>query len=258
MITGVTLDGVHRYCMPESLIPGKGTNGFGLYNEFGIEEPVGYFYAAVGEKFPKLGVGLLTKYEEDDYKFFENYQTDEFERIIHKSESSITFEVNPKECRGYAARQIKAVSIDENRMKISHMLENTGTKPIVTTEYSHNFVAIDNNPIGPEHLLRFSFDIDMDREVEVFDVRGKELKWKHPAKEEFYCRFNSLPKECGQFWELIYEPSGAGLREKVNFPIERAAIWGTSHVASPEFFIKLNVDPGEKVCWEREYEFFKR
>ncbi|MFD1908517.1 hypothetical protein ACFSQ7_37740 [Paenibacillus rhizoplanae] len=59
-ITGVTLEqGGHTFCVPESLVPGQGTGGIGLCNEFGISRAIGYEDAAAGEWFPKFGIGLL-------------------------------------------------------------------------------------------------------------------------------------------------------------------------------------------------------
>lgn len=64
-ITQVTLEqGKHMFCVPESLVPGQGTGGIGLCNEFSISRAIGYDDAEVGEWFPKPGVGLLQKQED--------------------------------------------------------------------------------------------------------------------------------------------------------------------------------------------------
>jgi len=69
-ITQITLDHAVTFCVPERLEKGVGTGGVGLSNEFGIDQPLGYDEVKVGQQFPKIGVGLLTKASESDYDFF--------------------------------------------------------------------------------------------------------------------------------------------------------------------------------------------
>src|SRR5512135_3483133 len=66
-VTQVTLDGKHTYCIPESLVPGEGSGGIGLCNEFGIDSPVGFDETKPGDLFPKIGIGLLTRLDKPDY-----------------------------------------------------------------------------------------------------------------------------------------------------------------------------------------------
>jgi len=51
-ITKIVLDNKYSFCAPESEIPGQGSGGFGLCNEFGINTPIGYDEAKPQEKFP--------------------------------------------------------------------------------------------------------------------------------------------------------------------------------------------------------------
>jgi hypothetical protein len=69
-IRQVTLkQGLHTFCTAESLVSGKGTGGIGLCNEFGNDLPVGYDEAPSGSKYPKIGVGLLTRRDSGRYDF---------------------------------------------------------------------------------------------------------------------------------------------------------------------------------------------
>jgi hypothetical protein len=256
MITEIILDGKHSFCMPESLIPGIGTDGQGLYNEFGIESPIGYDEAAVGEKFPKLGIGLLTRYEHGTYKFSKPYEIEPFKANISSGEHHVTFDVLPLECRGYAARLIKTITIKENSLKIDYCLENTGTKAIKTTEYCHNFVGINEKAIGADYEMKFSFTLNPDREQKTFKAKENKISWDKPVEEEFYCKFIDLPEGNNASWELIHKSSGVGMRETVNFRLHDFAIWGRPHVVSPEAFINIDLAPGESMKWERVYEFF--
>ena len=55
----ITLDGRINYCSQEAVGDNKGTEGIGLCNEFGIHTPIGYDDTAVGDYFPKIGIGFL-------------------------------------------------------------------------------------------------------------------------------------------------------------------------------------------------------
>ncbi|HOA98159.1 MAG TPA: hypothetical protein PKK29_10340, partial [Acetivibrio saccincola] len=58
------------------------------------------------------------------------------------------------------------------------------------------------------------------------------------------------------YWELVFEPLKAGVREYSNFNVKSLALWGTTHVISPEVFIDVNIQPGKIQKWARKYEFF--
>ena len=256
MISQVTLDDRNTFCVKESLISGIGTNGVGLSNEFGIEEPIGYEEAKVGGKFPKLGVGLLTKVEETDYKFHVDYDIEPFSISFIKEGDNIRFLTDTKKCGGYEFKQSKTISIKDNSLKISYWLENVGTKPISTTEYIHNFLGINNHPIGPEYKLRLSKGLEVEDLPKGFINNSNEISLNKEVGNEFYFKTKSLKMGKGQFWELIHEPSAVGVRETVDFVIERFAVWGRPHVISPEAFVKIDIKPGEIKEWSREFDFF--
>jgi hypothetical protein len=131
-ITGIVLDGKHSFCMPESLTPGQGSGGFGLCNEFGIDTPIGYDDAKPGEKFPKLGTGLLTRPDESDYFFFNKYEVTPFAIKIENDNNTALFEVDPLDCNGYAVKMTKKISVDDNKLSVDYHLENVGSKPVIT------------------------------------------------------------------------------------------------------------------------------
>ena len=61
-ITQITFDNKYTFCTEETL-DSKLVNirGRGLYNEFGISQALGYNECKPGEKFSKVGVGLIKK-----------------------------------------------------------------------------------------------------------------------------------------------------------------------------------------------------
>ncbi|CQR54537.1 hypothetical protein [Paenibacillus riograndensis] len=262
-ITGVTLlEGGHTYCVPESLVPGHGSGGMGLCNEFGISRAIGYEEAAAGEWFPKLGVGLLQKVSDEPYDFFGNYPLIPFKIEEERSAQSVTYTVQPMECRGYSIRLTKKITLLEDRLNISYLLENMGDKPLHTEEYIHNFVGINGASVGPDYELGIPAGLRVEDPesfytADLLAVSGNSLTWKAEPERPFYCKLGIWNKmDDGCFWELRHKPSGAGVRESGDFAAERMALWGEKHVISPEVFVNISILPRHSKHWSRSYQFF--
>ena len=277
-ITQVTLDRKHTFCVPESVQPGQGTGGIGLCNEFGIERAVGYDDAQPGEAFPKLGIGLLTRADDGPYRFARPHEiAHPFDIHIETLADSATFVVEPLDCRGYAARLHKRVSVSENELTIAYRLENTGRRPIATHEYCHNFVGIDGHEMGPDYRLRMPQPVAfedlsamftrqnrpsnaagrgvMQTAIAILKAEGNDLGLRSRPEHPFYRRLVGLAQTAQPQWELVHLPSGVGMRETDDFGPARMAVWGTTHVISAEMFVDIEVQPGETQTWTRRYTF---
>jgi len=291
-ITQVTLvspgGAQHTFLEPESLEPGKGTGGWGLCNEFGNDKAIGYTDAQPGESFPKLGIGLLKRPEQPQYNFMLPHELNQqFPIKIDTTENQAVFTVEPIETRGYAVRYTKTVSAHENWLEISYRLENVGSKLIDTNEYYHNFMGIDEHPIGPEYRLHFPFTIQLENFTaayrqylppllrkllpgfvldillnrmatpgnKVVKVQNTNFGFLTTPQAPFYFRPLGFAKTDGYQWELTHLPSGVQMREYDDFTPCRIAVWGTTHVVSAEIFVDINLNPGQEKTWKRRYEF---
>ncbi len=254
-ITDITLDGRHPFCVDESLVPGIGTGGRGLCNEFGIHEPIGYEEARVGECFPKLGIGLLKRTSEEEYRFWEPYEINPAPVEITSSANSISFLTRSPQCNGYGATLKKEFTVENNRMRVEYFLTNTGKKDLKTTEYIHNFLNIDGKGVGPHCLLSFSFIPYGDNKPEVFKVSENTISFKAVPDKEFYWALKGFEGSSTCSWSLIDQETGIGVKETCDFQALKVAVWGKAHVVSPEIFIELSVCPGETKSWTRSYEF---
>ncbi len=257
-IVQVTLDHQHTFCGPESPLKGHGTGGIGLCGEFGISHPVGYHDARPGEKFPKLGVGLLTRPDNDWHDFAADYEMKSFPVRTQKSDTRVVYEMDPLPCRGYEARLSKTVQIRGNTLDIFCELENVGTKPLRTREYNHNFIAINGQPVGPGYRLRFAEGIAFapDELSPLLTHSNGEICWKSPVPTDFFCPASGPFEATGPAWELIHEPTGGGMNETVDFSIAHLGLWCAPHVIAPEVFVSIDLSPGERQSWRRSYEFF--
>ena len=259
-ITQVTLDGKHTYCVPESYQPGEGTGGIGLCNEFGIDQPIGYDEVEPGDLFPKLGVGLLRRHDRSTYNFFYPYEiVQRFPVVVESGPDWARFTVEPLDCRGYAARLVKTVRLQNNSLEIAYELENVGQKALLTNEYVHNFNAIDCQLLSPDYRLRFPYRVEIEKEnargMEVVDLQGEEMCISRTPTQAFYFRTQGFSQGAAPQWELTLPGSGVGLCEIDDFAPLRVGVWGTSHVISVEIFNEVSVQPGQVQKWTRRYEF---
>jgi hypothetical protein len=239
-------------------------HGQGLYNEFGITKPVGYDDCAAGEKFPKIGTGLLTKKSNGAYNFLETYEIEPFEIQMANGVDWISYTVLPRDCRGYSARLSKKIELSGNSFTIDYALENTGTKKIQTNEYCHNFIAVNHSDIDEHYTLRVPCEIlkpsSMTEAINpghavMLNVNSVNFN-STPQKDFFYSpltEFHSLNGE----WEITHDRFGVGMKEITDFIPLVMNVWGRGHVISPELFIHIDMEPGQKIKWQRNYKFYR-
>ncbi len=255
-ITDVTLDGKHTFCAPESLTKGQGSGGCGLCGEFGIESAVGYEDAGEGEGFIKIGVGQLIKPDSKPYDFFYPYEVIPAGASVTATAQSVRFGVAAAPCNGYAYEYEKTVSVDDNTLRISYALTNKGDKLISTTEYCHNFLAIDGRPIDRGYELTLSGCTELNRRNGEAVFENGVVTWPEgERKTSFYC-LPDFRTDAAYTWQLIHTQAGAGVRESVDFSPCKVALWGCLHVVSPEVFVRVDLVPGRTQTWTRTYEFF--
>jgi hypothetical protein len=253
-IVGVEFDGKYNFTAPESLVPGEGCGGIGFCNEFGIREAIGYRDISPGERFPKIGVGLLLKKSSSAYLFSEDYDLTPFDVSIEQDDESVTFISHPMECNGYAFELKKTVKLFDNNFSISYRLENKGEKEISTDEYVHNFISLNDHPIGPDYRFKADFEFSSDEIPEILAVQSPEITWNANPQRPFYLRDDKISVD-SYCWTLKHQPSGQTVSESGDFRIECFAFWGREHCVSPEAFIPLNIAPGESKTWQRNYKF---
>jgi hypothetical protein len=237
----------------------------GPVEEFGMQAPLGYAEAKEGESFLKIGVGELVKPKEEKYRFWNNYA------IKHpgtwgvvKRFSDVEFQQALLSKSGYGYRYTKTVAVDENRFSIRHELANTGTKPIDTDQYNHNFFNVDDDTIGPNYTLTFPFTptapAPRDRFRELVDMRGRQLLFKGKLdKGSLSAELGGLSGEVTDYKvSFTHIPSAVILTAEGDVRVERINLWGTVKAICPEPFIRIKLKPGESKTWSVTYSFSRR
>ena len=255
-VSQVTLDDKHTFCTQESLRPDEGTGGIGLCNEFGIERAVGYDEAPILGKFPKIGIGLLVKQDEQPYSFLRDYAIEPFPILIDQADTAVTFTSLPVEHNGYAVHLTKSIQLRDHFIEINYNLRNVGHKTIRSEEYNHNFVSIDHSPIGPLYRLTLPSGLKPDSLPSLLVTDGQQWSWARTPDAPFYFKTEGFDPAGSYSWQLTHLTQGVGMREYNDFPIMNFALWGTTHVVSPEVFFDIQLNPGETKSWKRTYEFY--
>src|SRR5206468_4610408 len=72
----------------------------------------------------------------------------------------------------------KRMHLSKNKpeLVLEHTLKNTGRKAIATSVYDHNFFMLDDQPTGPDFVVKFPFDLRATADLKgLAEIRGKEL-----------------------------------------------------------------------------------
>jgi len=262
-IRQVTLDGRITFCAGEAADATDFRHlGRGICNEFGIDRPVGYADCPVGGGFLKIGVGLLRRQSNGSYQFSGLYPLEPARHDCKVTDSrTASFSSECREVRGYACRLFKTVSLEESRIVISYRLENIGSRAIQTSEYCHNFIAMNDSPISPDYRLELSFDIHESEFGEtvnpgnVVEIGTSCFGWKDIPSAPFFFSNVGHPAPASSGWRLWNARLRAEVRECVSPAAAAMNLWGTRHVVSPELFVEINLSPGKTMEWQRRLEF---
>ncbi len=235
--------------------------GQGFYNEFGIDTALGFEEAKVGEWFHKIGVGLLKK-TNSAYAFNEKYEISPAIFTVKEALNKLLITCQSKLVNGFAYQLTKTISLQEGSLSIHYALKNTGNKTIITDEYVHNFININQSNISPSYQLKFPFRLQPHRFIETVnpekkvDIHSKGFGFNGLPNEPFFFSNLSGHKAVKAVWELQHLTHGIAIRESGNFKTNKINLWGWQHVISPELFYKINIAAGQSTSWIRKYEFY--
>jgi hypothetical protein len=144
----------------DAVIAAEFTAMVGPAEEFGA---VGYNEAKPGGLFVKPGVGVLRRADETPYNHSKPYEIVNGGRWdVKRSGDAIEFThtlTEPAIAFGYVYAKAIRLTPGAPQMTIEHRLRNTGTTPIQTNVYNHNFMTLDKQPPGPDYEISFPFPL---------------------------------------------------------------------------------------------------
>ena len=227
-------------------------------------DPVGYDEAAPGQPFVKIGVGALTKPEEGSYSPFKPYTiANPGKWKVKKTGSQVVYTHTLKE-GPYAYKYQKTVRLTKGKpeLVLIHTLKNTGTQPIRTRAYDHNFFVIDGHPTGPGYEITFP-SVRLSPEGNkglgtVVNIDGSKIEYLRTldAGEQGYFPDLASGVEVPYEFRVEHTTSGAGVKVTADRPISQLVFWSNPATVCPEPYMEINVAPGETFSWQITYEYY--
>ena len=223
--------------------------------------PLGFAEAKTGEPFVKIGVGVLAKTEVADYRFYTNYK-----RLRPGQWQTASgpdwLEFRQRLAEGaWAYLYTKRLTLpkDKPQIIIARTLKNTGQKTIETTHYGHNFITIDDHPIGPSYLLRFPFTVKATGDLRgIARTSGKELRFLKEITEGAVFSTLAGAGNSPLHHEVVVtnEKTGAGIKIQGSLPVMQWNFFAVRTAVCPEPYVRLKLAPGEELSWQSTYTFF--
>lgn len=238
-----------------------------------IEPGLGYEEAKPGEKFIRIGVGILEKPDEQSYTWKATYKIlDHGKWSTDYGKDWISFTQVIDSDFGFGYIYTKIIRLKNKGFSIEHSLDNTGEKAIETDQFNHNFFMIDQKQSGPPFKIIFPYEISTTDNLKGFlEIDGKELKFikKLESNSDIFLNqegsdnvflnligYSDRPSD--HQVTVIDEDSGTGVTFSVNKPVYRMAFWACKNTLCPENFIWISVKPGKTEHWISDYTLFAR
>ena len=223
---------------------------------------IGYDEAGAGGKFLKIGVGILTR-DAAAYDFVHTYPVvNEGKRSASATKTSVrlTHDLSDKDT-GYGYSYVKTVRLvpGKPQMVIEHVLKNTGTKPIETAVYCHNFLTLGTGNENVAITAPFNIIAAKPFTPGAAEVSGKTIRYLRAVKEgeSVTSPISGFGGSASDYdFKVTNTKSGFGQRIRADQPLSRINFWSIRTNVSWEPYIAISLKPGETKRWTYTYDYF--
>jgi hypothetical protein len=229
------------------------------------DSALGYDSARPGELFVKLGVGVLRRIDDEPYKFAAPYPlVDGGKWTVHTGRNSVTFHQHLNGPNGFAYEYTKVLKLEKDQpvLILEHELKNTGSQPIDTDVYNHDFFVLDGAPTGPGMVVRFPFTPTADPALENgARIDGKEIVFGRELQtgETAMSTLTGYSNQASDNHIIVENRNtGAGVEQSGDLPISRLFFWSIRTTICPEAYVRLNIAPGQSAHWTIRYRFYTK
>ncbi len=261
-IEEITLDGDVRFCASEPRnMKDRTSGGRGLCSEYKFDVSG---EAPAGGVFPKLGVGLLRKENDEEYHFARPYACEPFAVETQHGERLIRFTTQPQPCLGYAARTSRTVTVWDNVLEMQMELYNAGERTISFSEYCHNFLSLGGMALGADYCLQLSGCRNLEeriiqgrRSFDFYRVKENTVHMTHhsPCSVSFRLFEGDFPDQDTFAWRMEHQSAQIIVEGKEWYRPAKMVVWSNNHMLCPEGFFSASVTPGESCVWKRSWRF---
>ena len=230
---------------------------------------IGYGEDKTGDTFIRVGVGIVRKPAgETKYQRFNTYQiVDPGRWSVRQGTGWIEFTHeltgSSSGSGGYAYRYTKTVRLKKGQdvMVIEHALKNTGTKPLATAQYNHNFFVIDGKPSGPGNRVQFTFPLKSEQfnGGGAAEVHGNEIVYLKELQtgQSAYGEFQGFGTKASDYdIRLEHGVAAAGVHITGSLAHSKLVFWSIRTTFCPEAYVDINVAPGNELKWAYTYQFY--
>ena len=222
--------------------------------------PLGYNDAAVGGTFVEIGVGVLKRPDSAAYSPFRYYPiVDAGVWEVKCDKRQVQFRHT---LRGYVYTKTETLTKGKPQLVIVHRLRNTGSRPIETDVFDHNFFVTDSQTVAPGIGLSFPFALSAEQARGLGDlaaIRGDSISILRAfgARESVYAVLHGYGNTAADYdIRLENHITGAAVRIRADRPFSKLVYWGSVKTLCPEPYIHVSVAPGETFTWTLYYDFY--
>lgn len=253
----------HDYVVKDGqVVVGLASGSMGPTEEF--VTPLGYNDAPVGGTFVKIGVGVLRKPDSAKYDQYRAYEIiDGTKWRVKATATSIEFEqrvIDKSSGYGYLYRKTIRLIPGQPQMLIEHSLKNSGTKPIDTNVYDHNFVVLDQQPSGPDFVIRVPFTIQAKRPVNAAFgyIDGNTIHYaKQLSGNDRWSVVIGGYSDDAKDYDFTVENTKekASVRVTGDRPLANLSLFTIRTVVAVEPFVHLSAEKGQRITWKYTYSY---
>lgn len=226
------------------------------------DSALGYAESAPGDTFVRIGVGAVRKPDEPAYRRFATYEiVDPGQWTVNKGPDRVEFIHELGDTAGYAYVYRKQLRLVKDTLVLEHRLKNTGRKPIATSVYNHNFFTLDNQPTGPDFVVRFPFEPRAARSLNgLGEIRGRDMAFlkEFERRQTMFTEVEGFGAGVRDYdFRIENRKTGAGVRVTGDRPLSKLLFWSAGRTVCPEPYIDASVEPGKESSWRIAYEFYR-
>jgi len=223
-----------------------------------VEEFTPLDFEAKPGTFVKIGVGVLYQPDTQAYDHYRHYRIlDAGQRTTTVTKTGVTM-TQALTNGGTAYIYEKALRLvpGKPQLIISHRLRNTGTKPINTNVYDHNFLKLVPGNGGVKITFPFAPATTAPPPSDLLRIAGNSLAYLRPmANKErisfLVTGFGNTAKD----YDFTISSAGASVRVQGDQPITRVNIFSIDRVQSVEPYIAIDLAPGAEKHWSYSYTY---
>lgn len=238
------------------------TAAVGPAEEF--QTPLGFVTAKPGETFVKIGVGTLEKTADTQYAFSKVFRiVDHGKWSVKTTPTSVEIThqlTDSTNGYGYSYTKTIRVAADMPQLIIEHRLKNTGTQPIVSTLYNHNFAVFDGAPTG-DISVTVPWEIKSARlpDPKFATISGKSFVYAKTLEGEERAAggLQGFGPDASEYdFRVENHKTRSGIRMQGDRPLKNATVWSIRSVMAVEPFIEVSAEPGKDFTWTNTYTYY--